>query len=149
VPTKAELQQQLRERDAALAAQSVALEAAYVRIAELETRLAKLEELLMRSSQNSSLPPSKNPLHVKRGRKSAPTGNSVGGQTGHKPHLFAAVEPDEVTRTEMCRPAGNCDYCLADLADAPLVLGENALPFYRFDLPDLKLDVTAYIRPRR
>lgn len=126
-----------------------ALEAALARNAELEARLARLEELLKRTSVNSSLPPSKNPPHVKAGRKSRPTGKPPGGQKGHEPHPFTAIEPGEVTRTETCPPARRCDYCLADLSGAPLVLGEPATPFYQFDLPDLKLAVTAFERPRR
>ena len=132
----------LAERDAALAS-------ALDRIAELEFALAKLEARLGISSSNSSLPPSKNPLHVKRGRKSEPTGKPAGGQKGHEPHHFAAVDPADVDRKIACPPAERCDYCQADLRDGPLVLGEPAAPFYRFDLPPLKLDVTAYLRPRR
>lgn len=140
--TKADLEVQLCARDAELAQ-------ARASIAALEARLARLEELLKRTSANSSMPPSKNPPHVKVGRKSKPTGKPPGGQKGHDPHLFAAVEPDDLTATVACPPASRCDYCAADLADAPLVLGEPASPFYQFELPDLKLDVTAFVRPRR
>ncbi len=140
--TKAQLETRVRELEAALAERDE-------RIAKLEARLAKLEELLNLTSANSSKPPSKNPPHVKVGSKSKPTGNPPGGQKGHDPHLFAAADPTDVTRTVACPPAVRCDYCHADLADAPVVLGELAKPFYQFDLPNLKLDVTAFERPRR
>lgn len=149
VATKADLETQLRERDAAIAARDSALAAAQACIAGLEARLAKLEELLKRTSENSSLPPSKNPPGAKPGRKSKPSGKPAGGQAGHEPHRFAAVESDDITHTVTCPPARRCGYCTADLSDASLVLGEPAVPFYQFDLPALKLDVTAYERPRR
>lgn len=121
-----------------------------VLIASLADRLAALETRLMANSGNSHLPPSKNPLHApKRGRSSRPTGKPPGGRPGHEPHFFAVVEPEAVTRHVDCEPASRCDYCLADLSDAPLVTGEDAKPFFVFDLPKLALDVTAYRRPRR
>lgn len=154
--TKAQLEARVRELEVALEAalaRNAELEAAVAagnaRIAALEARLAKLEELLNRSSSNSSLPPSKNPPHVKPGRGNKPTGKPPGAQKGHPPHAFAEVEASEITRTVPCAPAGRCDYCRADLHDAPLVLGEAAAPFYCFELPPLKLDVTAYLRSRR
>ena len=126
-----------------------ALDAALARNAELEARLAKLEELMTRSSKNSSTPPSKNPPHVKAGRKSRPTGNAPGGQKGHEPHRFAAIDPASVTHTVDCAPARRCDYCLADLADAPLVTDGEVVTDYRLDVPPVALEVTAYRRRRR
>ena len=120
------------------------------RIGSLEERFARLEARLMTNSGNSHVPPSKNPLHApKRGRSSGPTGKPPGGRPGHDPHLFAPVEPETVTQQADCEPASRCDYCLADLADAPVVLGEDAKPFFLLDLPKLALDVTAYRRTRR
>ena len=120
------------------------------RIESLEERFAKLEARLMSNSDNSHVPPSKNPLHApKRSRSSGPSGKPPGGRPGHEPHLFAPVEPESVTRQVDCEPATRCDYCLADLSDVPVVLGEDAKPFFLFDLPSLALDVTAYRRSRR
>ena len=139
--TKAELEGQVHNLEAAVAQRDE-------RIAGLEARPSRMEELLKRTSDNSSLPPSKNLLDAKPGRKSKRTGKPAVVQNGHEPH-FAAVDPADVTRTEVCPPAKRCDYCTADLSEAPLVLGGVAAPFYQFDLPAWKLDVTAYVRPRR
>lgn len=147
--TKKQLEQRIVQLEADLAAAHAMIAERDARILTLEERLAKLEALVMRSSENSSLPPSKNPPYVKRGRKSTPTGKPAGGQKGHDPHFFAAVEPGEVTRTVACAPATRCDYCLADMSEAPLLLGDEAAPFHQFELPKLKLDITAYRRPRR
>lgn len=135
---------------AALAAAHAAIAERDARIASLEERFARLEARLMGNSTNSHVPPSKNPLHApKRGRSSRPTGKPPGGRPGHEPHTFAAIEPEAVTRRVDCDPAVRCDYCLADLSDAPLALGEDAKPFFLLDLPKLALDVTEYRRPRR
>jgi transposase len=142
VATKAELEARVRELEGMVAERDA-------RIAALEARLAALEALLGRTSTNSSLPPSKNPPHAKPSRKNRPSGKPAGGQQGHPPHLFAPVSEDDISRTVECAHATRCDYCRADLADAPVVLGEPATPFFAFDLPPLALDVTAYLRPRR
>ena len=121
-----------------------------VLIASLAERLAALEARLNKTSSNPSVPPSKNPLHApKRGRSSGPTGKPPGGRPGHEPHTFAGIAPESVTRHIDCEPATRCDYCLADLADAPVVFGDDATPFYQLDLPTMALDITAYRRPRR
>jgi uncharacterized coiled-coil protein SlyX len=71
--TKKQLEKRIVELEAAVAERDE-------RISTLETRLAKIEALLMRSSANLGLLPSKNPPHVKPGRKNKP----AGGQNGHQ-----------------------------------------------------------------
>lgn len=93
---------------AGLAAAQAAIVERDERIAGLEERLGKLESRLMTSSENSSLPPSKNPPHVKRGRKSGPSGNSPGGRPGHTPFTFSPVPDEAVGRTVECPSAPRC-----------------------------------------
>lgn len=133
----------------ALATAQAALVERDTRIASLEERLARLEARVKTSSENSSLPPSKNPPHVKPGRGSKPTGKPAGGQPGHAPHHFAAIDPADVTRTVECTPATRCDYCLADLTDAPLVLSPEPAVHHQLDVPPLALEVVAFVRPKR
>jgi transposase len=147
--TKAQLEQRIVHLESELAAAHAAIAERDARIETLEERLARLEALLLTSSSNSSLPPSKNPPHVKRGGKSKPTGKPPGGQQGHKPHFFQAIDPQAVTRTVECEPAGRCGYCLADLSDAPLVESRDAVTFHQLDVPKLAFDVTAYLQRRR
>lgn len=139
--TKAQLQERIVELEAAVAKRDALIETLLERVSHLEARLNA-------SSSNSSLPPSKNPPHVKPGRKTKPTGKPPGGRPGHKPSFFS-VEPDAVTRHVECEPAKRCDYCLADLSEGPVVLGEPAKPFYQLDVPPVVLSVIAYHRPRR
>jgi transposase len=54
-------------------------------VSELRTENELLKEQLAKTSANSSLPPSKNPLNFKPNRKE-PTGKKRGGQLGHKGH---------------------------------------------------------------
>jgi hypothetical protein len=74
----------------------------------LEERFARIEARLMTSSENSSLLPSKNTPHVKRGRKSCPSGNPPGGRPGPKPFTFSPVPDEAVGRTVECPPASRC-----------------------------------------
>jgi Family of unknown function (DUF6444) len=91
----AELERQLAERDAQLA--------------ELERRLAHLEELLRRSSKNSSKPPSSDgPKKTKRPHW--PTGLKPGGQPGHPKHERPLAPPDKVNERVVVKPP-SCEWC--------------------------------------
>lgn len=148
--TKAQLEQRIVQLESELTEARAMIAERDARIESLEARLARLESALLTNSSNSHIPPSKNPLHApKRGPKSGPTGKRPGGRPGHEPHTFAAIAPEAVTRRVECEPAMQCDYCLADLSDAPVVLVEDAKPFYVLDIPKLALDVTEYRRTRR
>jgi transposase len=149
VATKKQLEQRIVQLETDLAAAHEAIAERDKRIVSLEERFARLEARLMTSSENSSLPPSKNPPHVKRGRTSGPSGNPPGGRPGHEPFTFSPVPDEAVGRTVKCPPASRCGYCTADLTDAPLVEDERVVSFDQLDLPPLALDVTRYHRRRR
>jgi transposase len=79
-------------------------------VAKLMVRIAELEEKLGESSRNSSKPPSSDPPSVQRPTK-PPTGQSRGGQKGHKGHRRAMFPPEQVQSVIECKPSrcGSCD----------------------------------------
>jgi transposase len=143
------LEQRIVQLETDLAAAHEAIAERDKGIVSLEERFARLEARLMTSSENASLPPSKNPPHVKRGRKSGPTGNPPGGRPGHEPFTSVGVLDDAVNCVLDCPPARRCGYCTADPTDAPLVEDERLVTFDQLELLPLALHVTRYRRRRR
>ena len=81
-----------------------------VQITKLEARVEELERRLGQNSQNSSRPPSTDPLGLKRPPKKPPSGRSPGGQRGHEGHQRALVPADQVTSSTECYPK-ECERC--------------------------------------
>jgi transposase len=80
-----------------------------VRIAELEAqlaaaleRIAALEELVRKSSKNSSKPPSSDGPGKKPVRRPKPSGKKPGGQPGHEGWKRELVPAEEVDRHHDC-----------------------------------------------
>jgi len=120
----AELERQLAERDA--------------RIAELERRLAHLEELLRRSSKNSSKPPSSDgPKKAKRAHR--PTGKRPGGQPGHPKHERPLAPPEKVSERVEVKPAA-CERCERSLSGCDV---EPRL-HHVWEIPPVEPHVTEY-----
>ena len=102
------------------------------RIAELESKLAKP---IAKTSANSSVPPSKNPIgvpHTQSQRK--PSGKKTGGQKGHPGST--RLQTDNVTATERWYPAAVCPVCGKPLdMDSAKVLAQS----HRYGQIDLLL----------
>ena len=83
------------------------------RIADQASRVAELEggvKPVKKSSANSSVPPSKNPIgirHTQSRRK--PSGRKTGGQEGHRGSTL--LQSENVTGTERWYPARACPEC--------------------------------------
>jgi len=116
------------------------------RIAELEkqlaaalARIAHLEELVRKSSSNSSKPPSSDAPGKKLFRRPKPSGKKPGGQPGHKGWKRALVPAEEVDRHHDCVPS-ECARCAAPLA------GSDPTPLLHqvFHLPEVKPFVEQY-----
>jgi transposase len=121
----AELEAKLAERDA--------------QIAGLLARIAELEELVRKSSNNSSKPPSSDGPGKKLFRRPKPSGKKPGGQPGHKGWKRELVPAEEVDRHHDCVPA-ECSQCAAPLQGcdpAPLI-------HQVFHLPEIKPFVEQY-----
>ncbi len=95
------------------------------RVEALEAENAELRRRLGMTSRNSSVPPSKDPIGAREGRKAERAADrssrerskdrKPGGQPGHRGSgLAPAAVPD---RTETADPPGGCRGCGADLAD--------------------------------
>ena len=108
------LNQSLARREEEIAVKSKEIEARDVKIAELEKRVAILEagikKPVVKTSTNSSIPPSKNPIgvpHTQSLRK--PSGKTTGGQKGHQGST--RLQSENVTYTERWYPAAVCPEC--------------------------------------
>jgi transposase len=95
------------DAQAAIAAVFLAMQQ---RVNELETRVRDLEARLGLNSTNSSMPPSSDPIGMKRKPPAPPTGRKRGGQPGHPKAQRALVPPEKVRQTTDCKPAA-CRRC--------------------------------------
>lgn len=116
------------------------------RIAELEkllaealARIAALEELLRKSSINSSKPPSSDGPEKKPVRRAKPSGRNAGGQPGHKAWMRPLVPAEQVDRHHECVP-DECAHCAAPLR------GHDPTPLLHqvFHLPEIRPLVDQY-----
>lgn len=100
-------------------------------VTALRTENELLKEQLAKTSQNSSLPPSKNPQGFKPNRKE-PTGKKRGGQTGHQGHerkLYALETCKEV----IIHYPKQCSKCGANM-----LISNDTKP-YRYQIVDIPL----------
>ncbi len=151
----ARLRRVAEAKDTEIAALRATLEAGQGRQAELikrlELRIAELARRLGMDSENSSTPPSKEPVAAKARRKAArrasqrerPKERKPGGQPGHPgPGLEPAREPD---RTERADPPAECRSCGAGLAGA----GEAGMGWGQvWDIPPVRLEKVHWLLPR-
>ena len=80
------------------------------KVKELERQLGVKSKPIAKTSANSSIPPSKNPIgvpHTQSQRK--PSGKKTGGQKGHPGST--RLQTDDVTATERWYPAAVCPVC--------------------------------------
>ena len=79
-------------------------------IATLERRVRELEAQLARYSGNSSRPPSSDPPGAPPPARPKRTGRRRGGQPGHTKHSRALLPPEQVDKTQTCKPEA-CRRC--------------------------------------
>ena len=115
------------------------LEAELERLKKLELEVAELRERLGQNSQNSSKPPSSDPLSVPRPRKHQPSGRKRGGQRGHQGHGRTLLPPEQVDHIVELRLV-NYHRC------GLLLLSDDPMPARRqiSELPPARAEVTEY-----
>ena len=111
--TIAEKEGELARMDFVLSVRDKEIAAKDARIAELETKLSALErgmKSILKTSANSSVPPSKNPIGVPHTQSQRqPSGRKTGGQFGHQGST--RLQADNVTGEERWYPAAVCPEC--------------------------------------
>jgi transposase len=91
------------------------------RIAVLEAEIAELRRLIDRSSQNSSLPPSRDSPMAREQRPKKRSGKKQGGQPGHKgSHRELVADPDRVIE----HWPRSCQGCGAQLGQDETLVGD-------------------------
>ncbi len=118
------------------------------RIAELEVKIAQLQArptppaAPVKTSQNSSLPPSSDPPSAPKRQPKHPTGRKRGAQKGHRGHARQMVSSDQIDEVVDHHPR-SCPKCQAALSsELP-----DALPPLRhqvWELPKVKPLVTEH-----
>lgn len=79
-------------------------------VARLTRRVAELEAQLAQFSGNSSRPPSSDPPSAPPPSRPKRTGRRRGGQPGHEKHTRTLLPPEEVDKTQTCKPKA-CRRC--------------------------------------
>lgn len=135
----AELEAELKAKDARIAEQDR-------RISELEKRLAELTELLGQNSRNSHRPPSSDPPEERRKRKNqekkARQERKRGGQPGHQGAHRELVPPEKVTKFVDLFPA-ECESCWKKL---PAVPDASATRYQQTEVPPIEPRTTEWRR---
>src|SRR6516225_9548802 len=100
------------------------------RLAQLESRVKDLENRLKLNSTNSSIPPSSDPIGLKRKPPSPPSKKKRGGQPGHPKAHRALVPPEKVRDTINCIPIScrRCGHELSGEDPEPLIHQVAELP---------------------
>ncbi|MEJ6486727.1 IS66 family transposase [Nostoc punctiforme UO1] len=92
------------------------------RLADLETKQQELLEKINRTSKNSSVPPSLDPLNAEKAREKNKSGKKRGGQPGHKGHSRFLYDVSECSSVLEHHPK-TCSCC------GEILLGEDANPY--------------------
>ena len=113
------------------------------RVAELEATVRDLQARLGRNSNNSSLPPSANPLGTPKHAPKKKSKRRRGGQPGHPPHLKELLPPERVDEVKPFLPP-HCDHCSAALPVQPGPGDPPPTRFQTIELPPVVTVVTEY-----
>mgnify|MGYP001612122956 CR=1 FL=1 len=114
-------------------------------ITKLEARVQELERRLGQNSQNSSRPPSTDPLGLKRPPKKPPSGRSPGGQPGHEGHQRALVPADQLTSSTECYP-DKCGRCARKLDPRRNREVGDSVHHQVTEIPEVTPQVADYLR---
>ena len=132
------LEERLAKLERLVDAQQVTIEVQAARITVLEAENAELRRKLGENSSNSNKPPSSDsPADRATRPKDSPSGNSRGGQRGHKGHKRAFLPTSQVRSSTPCFP-GQCRRCGEAL---PKRRDPNPLRHQVIDIP--KIDPVA------
>jgi len=107
-------------------------------VATLKARVAMLEERLGQNSQNSSRPPSSDPVHLQRPQRK-PSGRKPGGQPGHEGSGRFLRPPEQVDEVIEVRPEV-CACCGAKLKG----IDPHPMRHQVTELPPVQAKVTEY-----
>jgi len=114
--------------------------ALFDRVAEQGERLERLERRLGVNSQNSSLPPSKDPPAAPKRPARKRSGRKQGGQPGHRGASRQLIDdPDETIE----RRPPRCRKCGRELSDSGRVVG-SPVRHQVIDLPESSIVTTEY-----
>ncbi|GAP72129.1 transposase [Candidatus Symbiothrix dinenymphae] len=120
--------------------QKKAIEIQDKEIADLRARLSRYEH--PKTSQNSHLPPCKDPIGTQKVNLRQKTGRPVGGQKGHVGKTLTMQKPDEIIG--LC--SDFCTHCGADLSAKEASLLEIR---QEIDLPPIRPIVKEYHKMRK
>lgn len=112
-------------------------------VAALKALVAALQEKLGLNSGNSSLPPSSDrPGNKPKRKQKGKSGRKRGGQKGRKGKARELLPPEEVTHSVLCK-LGMCAVCGGPMK----AVDSEPVRLQKVDVPDIKPQVTEYIRP--
>jgi transposase len=140
----AELEAQLAEKDAVIAAQAVRIAELEAQVQTLMRQVADLTERLARNSGNSNLPPSSDPPGI-RGQRAGRGGKGKrrrGGQPGHRGSRRTLLPADRVDDVVNFYPQ-QCEHCSEPLPETP---DPNARRYQYTELPAFEPHTTEYRR---
>jgi len=112
-------------------------------VAELEANVRDLQARLGLNSNNSSLPPSANPLGTPKHAPKKKSQRRRGGQPGHPPHLKELLPPERVDEIKPFLPL-HCEHCAAALSAQPGPEDPPPTRFPTIELPPVVTVVTEY-----
>lgn len=140
----AELESQLAEKDAVIAAQATRIAELEAQVQALLRQVAELTERLGRNSGNSNLPPSSDPPGF-RGQRPGRGGKGKrrrGGQPGHRGSRRTLLPAERVDDVVNVYPQ-QCEHCSEPLPETP---DPNAKRYQYTELPAFEPHTTEYRR---